>query len=337
MDHVKAGAPTIELIKLCYDANTPLLLWGRHGIGKSELLEQAAKELGIGYITRDLSLMEPTDLTGLPKIDGVTTKYLPPDFLPTCANGLLVFEELNRCDRFVRTPCLQLLTARSLNDYRLPVGWLPVACVNPADEDYEVFEFDNAFTSRFAQATAVPDQAGWLEWAGRNDIHPGVLDYVGSDPTTFDSPVSNPRAWKYVSDILRTADKGAFHRKTLRAAVVGLVGDQRGIAFLRSLKQIDRPLTADRILGSYGRYSATINGWIKEGRTDLLEKTLLAVKKYLQPKTYFEQVQSDPKRWGNLGAFLGDLPGDLREQAEQWLKSRQYYIPKSPKRKRTKI
>ena len=99
-------------------ADQPLLLWGRHGIGKSELLEQAAKELCIKYISQDLSLMEPTDLTGLPKMDGATTKYLPPNFLPTSGNGLLVFEELNRCDRFVRTPCLQLLTARCFE--RLP-------------------------------------------------------------------------------------------------------------------------------------------------------------------------------------------------------------------------
>lgn len=156
---------------------------------------------------------------------------------------------------------------------------------------------------------------------------------MGSDPTTFDSPVSNPRAWKYLSDILRAADKKSYDRKTLRAAVVGLVGDQRGIAFLRSLKQIDHPLTADKILGSYGRCRAAVTAWIKEGRTDLLENTLLAVKKCLQPKSDFEQVKADAKRWDNFGAFIGDLPGDLREQMKLWLKERNYDIPQTPKKK----
>ncbi|MEI8375970.1 MAG: AAA family ATPase [Planctomycetota bacterium] len=159
MDKIKAGKQTLELVELCYTSDRSLLLWGGHGIGKTDLLKQAAENMCIKHISRNLSLMEPTDLTGLPKIDGATTKYLPPDFLPTSGNGLLVFEELNRCDRFVRTPCLQLLTARCLNDYRLPDDWLPMATVNPADTDYEVFELDDAFTSRFVQATIVPDQA----------------------------------------------------------------------------------------------------------------------------------------------------------------------------------
>jgi hypothetical protein len=195
---------------------------------------------------------------------------------------------------------------------------------------------DNAFRSRFIEAIIVPDQAGWLEWAGRNNIHPSILDYVASDPAIFDSPASNPRAWKSLSDVLRAADRKSYDRKTLRAAVVGLVGDQRGIAFLPSLKQIDQPLAADKILGSYGRNRAAVAAWISKGRTDLLENTLLAIKKYIQPKGDFAQVRSDPKRWGNLGTFLGDLPGDLREQTEQWLKDRDYDIPQPSKKKAKK-
>jgi MoxR-like ATPase len=292
MDKIWAGQPTIELAKLCYQAGRPLLLWGRHGTGKSELLKAAAEEMEIGYLSRDLSLMEPTDLTGLPKMDGTVTKYLPPAFLPTSGKGLLVFEELNRCDRYVRTPCLQLLTARCLNDYVLPAGWLPMAAINPPDEDYEVFELDRAFTSRFIQATLVPDQGEWLGWAGCNSVHPAVLSYVESDATVFDSPASNPRAWKYVSDVMRMAEQATVDRKTLRAAVVGLVGNERGVAFLRTLKQTDRPLTAEKVLGAYGRHRAVINGWIKAGRTDLLDKTVLAVGKYLQPKAAFAEVRA---------------------------------------------
>jgi hypothetical protein len=336
MDKVIAGKPTIHLAKLCYLANRLLLLWGGRGVGKSEVLKQAAEELGIGYISRDLSLMEPTDLTGLPKMNGATTKYLPPDFLPISGKGLLGFEELNRCDRFVRAPCLQLLTARCLNDYTLPEGWLPVAAVNPADEDYEVFDMDAALLSRFVQVTVVPDQAEWLDWAGHNNIHAAVLDYVGSDPTIFDSPVSNPRAWKYVSDVLQAAEGASADGKALHAAVVGLVGDKRGVAFLRTLKQIDRPLTADKILGAYGRHRTAVAGWIEEGRLDLVEKTLLAVEKYLQPKADFDLVQADRTRWSNLGAFLHDLPGDLREQVEQRFKERNYEIPAPSSKARRK-
>jgi hypothetical protein len=63
---------------------------------------------------------------------------------------------------------------------------------------------------------------------------------------------------------------------------------------------------------------------------------LLAIKKYLQPKADFEQVRANAKHWGNLGAFLGDLPGDLREQTEQWFKERDYDIPQPAKKKAKK-
>ena len=168
---------------------------------------------------------------------------------------------------------------------------------------------------------------------GAHNIHPAVLDYARSDTTIFDSPDSNPRAWKYVSDVLHVADKGASDSKTLRAAVVGLVGDKRGVAFLRTLKQTERPLTADKVLDSYSQHRAEVTAWVQEGRTDLLEKTLLAIEKHVQPKSDYDQVRSARKRWGNLGTFLGDLPGDLREQAESWLKERDYEIPQQTKKK----
>ena len=104
METAKAGRPAIEMIKLCYAANRPLMFIGLHGIGKSDLLEQAAAEMGIKFISRDLSLMEPPDLIGLPKMNGKTTKYLPPAFLPTSGKGLLAFEELNRCEKYMRAP-----------------------------------------------------------------------------------------------------------------------------------------------------------------------------------------------------------------------------------------
>src|SRR5207249_5537844 len=95
---IAAGMPLIELVALAYQANLPVLLHGRHGVGKSELLAQAAARLGIGLVVRDLSLMEPPDLVGMPKVgkDG-KTHYAVPSFLPTAGRGLLVFEELNRC------------------------------------------------------------------------------------------------------------------------------------------------------------------------------------------------------------------------------------------------
>jgi MoxR-like ATPase len=155
MMSLAAGKPATQLIRLASRANQPLLLIGSHGVGKDAILADAAHSLGIDLLSRDLSLMEGPDLLGLPvrsSTDG-RTRYAPPGFLPTAGRGLLAFTELNRAPRWVRAPCLTLLTDRTLGDYALPPGWLPVAAINPPAEDYEVDDLDPALRSRLSRLT----------------------------------------------------------------------------------------------------------------------------------------------------------------------------------------
>ena len=89
MMEVKAGVSLVEVITLGYRANRPILLHGCHGLGKSEILAQAATQLGISCLSRDLSLMEPPDLVGIPQIkeDG-KTYYAVPSFIRDRIRGL---------------------------------------------------------------------------------------------------------------------------------------------------------------------------------------------------------------------------------------------------------
>jgi MoxR-like ATPase len=328
-----AGRPVIELARLCYAAGQPLLLEGRHGVGKSELLERAAAELGIGFLCRDLSLMEPPDLIGLPRRDGRVTRYSPPSFLPTAGAGLLAFEELNRCPSYMRAPALQLLTARTLNDYVLPEGWLPVAAINPPEEAYEVEDLDPALLSRFVRVRVRPDPGEWLDWARARGVHPAVVAYVASDPAIFEQPESNPRAWAYVGRLLRAAEAAGRHaRGPLRTAVAGLVGPARAAAFFKALEGADRPLTAAEVL-DYRRHRRDARAWLDAGRLDLLAGSLRAIQVHLQVARNYELARGDRAAWARLGAFLGDLPGDLREAAEAFFRDHGYDLPET-RRKR---
>jgi MoxR-like ATPase len=327
MIKLKAGRPTIEFIKLCYQAGLPPLLLGSHGVGKSQLVRQAAMELGIDSIERDLSLMEPPDLVGLPKTSGKSTIFLPPEFLPRSGKGILLFEELNRCPSYMTAPCLQLLTNRTLNDYRLPDGWIAAAAVNPDDDDYDVRTLDPALLSRFVKAQIVPDSKEWLRWANNAGVHRAVRKYVAADPTALDGRESNPRAWHYVSTVLRTLDQTDVLNGPARAMILGIVGDERGIAFLQSLKHEDRPLTAEAVLSTYATHRNQVAAWITNGQLDLVKATLLALKKHLQPQADYEAARADRQRFANLARFLDDLPGDLRADANDFFRERRYKIP----------
>ena len=312
MDRLPAGKPTIELIKECVDAGASPMLTGPHGVGKSQLFEQAAKELGIGLVVRDLSLMEPPDLVGLPVTTGRRTKYLPPSFLPSHGEGVLLFEELNRCERFMRAPCLQLITARELNDYKLPAGWIPAAAINPSGGDYEVDEIDPALLSRFVQVEVVADAGEWLEWASDNDVHPSVIKYISDNPQALCDEEENPRAWERVSQFVKRAG-GKPLSMSQRTAIRGSIGNVHAAAFIKTLSDPADPLDAELLLSSYRREGSRVRDWVTTGRLDMVKTTAHGLKTFFQCKSNFEAVRKDHRRWKNLQNFLADLPGDFAE------------------------
>jgi len=328
MKRIKAGKPLVEFIKLCYLANQPPLLVGKHGLGKSQILEQSAEELGIDYICRDLSLMEPPDLVGMPKIDEETTRYLPPAFLPRTGKGLIVFEELNRCPSYMRSPCLQLLTARALNDYQLPKGWLPCAAINPAGGNYEVHELDNALLSRFVKVEVIPDRNEWLAWAGEEKLHPDILEYVSSDNKIFTD--TSPRDWCMASAFLQKA--GKVSEAILDVALAGVVGRERAMVF-KGFKKGSMPLpTPMQLLKGYNdpniNYQRKVLAWKQNGQLDVLENLVYSMKVLFQDSDAYHVVADKKVGAKALLGFLTDLPSDLSMELAEFLTELGYAIPK---------
>jgi MoxR-like ATPase len=307
---IKAGQSVINAIILGYHAMRSILLEGPHGIGKSDLIIQAAKILGIECIVRDLSLMEPPDLIGLPREKGGRTVYAPPSFLPERGKGLLVFEELNRSDKYMMSPCLQLLTARRLNDYVLPDGWLTIAAINPAGGAYDVAELDPALLSRFIRIPVIPDVESWLNWAGENSVHESVRRYVHSVPDIFES--TNPRSWTYVSDLVHAFET---NRQTaepiLRADIAGLVGDVHTTAFMKIFRSAGVSVTAEDILRHYRKVQPTILSWRKQKKMDFLAAIVHELQVQLQGSDLCAEIAESQSMSKNLSDFIGDLPADL--------------------------
>ncbi len=338
---VPAGQPLLDLItKVVYPAGLPVLLHGRHGIGKSALLAGAASSLGIDLLECDLSLMEPPDLVGIPRAgeDG-RTRYAPPSFLPTGGSGLLVFEELNRCPRYMQAPCLQLLTARRLNDYRLPDGWLPCAAVNDtADGGYLAEELDPALLSRFMRVRVVPDVNQWVTWAQQSGVHEKVIAFVQDSPGVFEDPAANPRAWHYASRLLTAWEQGEREREALTVALAEVLGEKWALALLRTYLDPYKPLQPSEILDAYPAHRARLRSWIEERRLDLVAASIEVLKRHLQPRRVFEALVHNEQQLMNVEGFFGDLPPDLKRQVSTWLEERGFVeliLPKVARRSRS--
>lgn len=322
---VPIGPAVIDLLTLLYHSNTPALLIGTHGVGKSEIVAAAAKMIGIECISRDLSLMEPPDLVGLPKIENNATTYFPPDFLPRedTRQGFLVFEEINRSPRYMQAACLELLTSRRLNGYALPKGFLPVACINPKTDGYFVDVLDSALMSRFSKIHVCAAVEPWSAWAIENGIHPAVINYVQTVPDALDElrGGSNPRSWTFASKILTAATAEMLGRNpdAVVTALNGVIGPVHTTALLRMFMGTEMPLKPTDVIHNWPTSRATMRRWAQQGRLDLLGASMRSILQWVRPEGVAEQLRANARDRNCVRGFIRTLSGDLSEQARSVL------------------
>ncbi len=265
-----------RLLDVARDAELPVLLVGRHGIGKSEYLESWARDRGLAPFVLDLSLLEATDLTGIPYLDRGTTRFAPPATLPPSdarEPTLLVPEELNRCDRSVRQPCLQLLTTRRLNEYRLPAGCFLAACVNPPETGYDVDEIDEALASRFVTIHVEPERRAWLAWARASGAPDLLLRFVERYRQAFDS--HQPRTSTFAGRILAAATARGANADDLEEALATVLGPIPTQALLLEMRAETRLVPGPtEILREPRRHVEAMRRLTEERRLDVLRDVL---------------------------------------------------------------
>ena len=88
-----------RLLARYIDKDTPAMLWGPPGVGKSEAVQQAADERGIGFIDLRVATLEAVDLRGLPHVENNRAKWSIPDFFPDLdrdgPEGIFFLDEIN--------------------------------------------------------------------------------------------------------------------------------------------------------------------------------------------------------------------------------------------------
>ncbi len=318
---VPIGPQLEAVLAIAYQTRKPVLLEGPSGIGKSECVHQVANErLNIDCIALDLSLLEPPDLLGLPVIENGRTSYAAPTTLPAEGAGILLLEELNRAERYIRQPVLQLLSARSLNDYVLPAGWSVVAAINPQSAGYDVDTLDQALRDRFLRLTVRSDRDLWLDWARANGVHPAIIDLAGAHDRLLEDV--SPRTWKHVSDVLHhcSGDEKPSD-DVLRACLGGYLPEAWLTSLLATRVQFQSHggLSAEIVLKWYAKDKSLrrrLASLRSKGRTDVLEHLSRQVITILRECDLKALVTA---RRFSIDAFeklIADMPGDHAERAQ---------------------
>lgn len=168
-----------DVVALATWARVPALLWGSPGIGKTEIIEQIAKTLNMGFVAQSAGTAHHEDAGGLPiapKEPGAGVRREPLFWFTELnrlaakkeSRGAIGFiDEISSAPPPVRAAFLSLIQSRYCGDYKVndKVCWLGAA--NPTSMAANGWDLDAATISRWTH----------LSWDGPSPAE--FADYLG--------------------------------------------------------------------------------------------------------------------------------------------------------------
>ncbi len=247
----------------CFKAQRPVFLWGPMGIGKSELTQGIADEMGGTMIDLRMATMEPTDIRGIPFYNKESGKmeWAPPVELPSEEFAaqypvvVLFLDEMNSAAPAVQAAAYQLVLNRRVGTYVLPKNVVIIAAGNRESDKGVTYRMPAPLANRFVHLEMRVDFDSWMDWAVDNRIHKDVVGYLNFakadlfdfDPKSSSRSFATPRSWTFVSELL---DDDAGASRVLTDLISGAVGDGVAVKFVAHRKiAAHLPLPTDILAG----------------------------------------------------------------------------------------
>lgn len=232
------GAYAIPMIR-----QRPVLLIGPPGVGKTQIMEQVAKECKIGLVAYTITHHTRQSAVGLPFIDKKSyggreysvTEYTMSEIVASIYDkieatglkeGILFIDEINCVSETLAPTMLQFLQCKTFGSHKIPEGWVIVAAGNPPEYNKSVREFDVVTLDRIKKIVVEPDFEVWKEYAYQVNIHPAILAYLNVKKqyfchieTTVDGRLfATPRGWEDLSRLIEVYER--LGKKTDREVIV---------------------------------------------------------------------------------------------------------------------
>ncbi|MCB4743025.1 MAG: MoxR family ATPase [Sulfurovum sp.] len=239
----------IKVIDKLIDSQLPVFIWGAPGIGKSSIVTQIAQTKGLDFLDLRLSLLDPTDLKGIPFFNTETKEgtWAKPSFLPNdpCSKGILFLDEINTAPPAVQASAYQLILDRKVGEYELPKGWSIVAAGNRENDRGVIYKMPPPLANRFVHFEMEVDFDDWKAWAYNSGIESTIIGYLAYDksmlftfdPTSNEKAFATPRSWEYVDSIV----KSSIDADLMLDSISGAVGREAAVGY-SSFKKVMKQL-----------------------------------------------------------------------------------------------
>lgn len=240
-------------------ARLPILITGAPGIGKSDLVAQAAEEAKADLILSHPAVADPTDAKGLPWPVANTGEatFLPFGELAQAIKAtkptVWFLDDLGQASPAVQASFMQLLLARRVNGHKLPECVSFVAATNRRTDKAGVTGILEPVKSRFASIVELEANLDdWCQWAIGAEIPPTLIAFLRFRPDLLSlfKPSADlvncpsPRTWSHVAKL------EALHLPSTveNAAFAGAVGEGGAVEYLAFRKMAASLVSVDQIL-----------------------------------------------------------------------------------------
>ncbi len=319
---IRLDAHELKELLIQTPASQNLLLVGKHGIGKSEIIKQQYSQMGLSVESFFLGQMsDPGDLIGLMHKDEQTgcSVFLPPYWWPLGEKPIVLFlDELNRARPEILQAIYDLALNRRLAGKSLPPGSRVVAAINHGEE-YQLTDLDPALVSRFNLYEFAPTLEDWLLWANARGLDGRVTAFIQEQPFHLDGAKTTEDLAGF-SDLVKTPDRRAWAKVAefmaphpalgplQIKAIAGMVGTPAAMALQQYLAATHQ-LSPEQVLLQWREHQARVKALSLHELIQLNERMLLWIHGLAQP------VTQAPTILKNLLAYLKTLKTTRQNEA----------------------
>jgi len=244
---------------------TSIALWGPPGIGKTQMMEQVADEIGAKCKVFLTATMDPTDVVGVPHpvlgkgLD--ITKFLPPEDLLCLTEEaedkgamIALFDDMPACEERVFAALYRIFQQREVGGRKIRDNVLLCATGNRVEDRAGAQELPTALANRFIHFTLRVDNNEWRQWAMKNDIVEEIVAFIRTKPDALHDFKPNegfmafptPRSVAKASDLVHAI--GYNNEEDLSVALEGCCGQGWSTSFMAFQKVRYKLVPPDEIV-----------------------------------------------------------------------------------------